>query len=422
MSSLTVFSSLHSLYRLCFLGAQVTVWMVCLSAMFACQAPSSTHYSLRPIHSVKPEIPTYASPVLKQSQWQSLSETQDLRYQPKVDILFLIDNSTSMRPVQENLARNIDQFVSSLNGLQALDYQIGVMTNWDDYTLSFQMAHPEGPGVLRSLPGLSRRFFIKNDPNLSYRLAQALKVGVMDIQKGGPEHESFLTPLRAMLEKNGRGATNEGFLREDAYLAVVIITDADDMSQNLTPEHVARELIDFKGDPRKVMIYGVLVRAEDRDNQKDPGLRKTPRYHPECFEKVGSSWRDNGLCPKAFGPVRLENLLLHANAYLGNQQTIWARRWFHLHSKDFGRQLARISQDIVLTSSQKEWILPSRPAVDPTTGEVYLRVSYHSQEQKIAVPFEYFPENNKIVISSLPPQAQKLGAGEFHIQWLPVVD
>jgi hypothetical protein len=405
-------------------NSSFSLWVTGISVigLVDCQAPSNTHYSLRPLEDIKPEIPNYEEPVIKQATWQNLNESQEMRYQPKVDIVFLIDNSTSMRPVQENLARNIDQFVSSLNSLKALDYQIGVMTNWDDYTTTFQSAHPEGPGALRIIPGLERRFFTKSDERMTSRLAQALKVGVMDVKDGGPEHESFLTPLVGMLERAGRGAPNEGFLRKEAYLAVILITDADDMSQNLTPEQVARALAEFKGDPRQVMVYGVLTRAEDRDDQKDPGLRKTPRYHPECFVSVGNSWKDNGLCPKAFGPSRLESLLLHANAYLGNKQSIWSRRWFHIHSRDFGRNLTRVSEDIVVSSSHKEWILPSRPAVDKTKGEIQIRVNYRSVNQTLSVPFDYLPETNKVMVRSLPQSVRSLPAGEFMIEWLPVVD
>ncbi|MCX7674842.1 MAG: hypothetical protein N2Z70_03310, partial [Bdellovibrionaceae bacterium] len=121
-------------------NSSFSLWVTGISVigLVACQAPSNTHYSLRPLEDIKPEIPNYEEPVIKQATWQNLNESQEMRYQPKVDIVFLIDNSTSMRPVQENLARNIDQFVSSLNSLRALDYQIGVMTNWDDYTTTFK--------------------------------------------------------------------------------------------------------------------------------------------------------------------------------------------------------------------------------------------------------------------------------------------
>ena len=52
---------------------------------------------------------------------------------PALDLLFVIDNSKSMKPHQERLKDNIDQFVAGLNqlGVGLLDYRIGVTQTYD---------------------------------------------------------------------------------------------------------------------------------------------------------------------------------------------------------------------------------------------------------------------------------------------------
>ena len=50
-----------------------------------------------------------------------------LKFQPKVDILFFVDNSGSMGLYEKALAKNIDLFISAMGKDEVLDYHIGVL-------------------------------------------------------------------------------------------------------------------------------------------------------------------------------------------------------------------------------------------------------------------------------------------------------
>ena len=52
-------------------------------------------------------------------------------FQPKLDILFVIDDSRSMEPHQINLSRNIDRFVEGFSKERFIDFHIGVTGIWD---------------------------------------------------------------------------------------------------------------------------------------------------------------------------------------------------------------------------------------------------------------------------------------------------
>lgn len=55
---------------------------------------------------------------------QSASVAAKSAFKPKVDILFVIDNSDSMVKHQENLKANINRFVEAFEANKRIDFQI----------------------------------------------------------------------------------------------------------------------------------------------------------------------------------------------------------------------------------------------------------------------------------------------------------
>jgi hypothetical protein len=55
-------------------------------------------------------------------------------FDPRVDILFVVDSSGSMMSHQENLAKNIDLFVDKFVQAGTLDFHVGVITTDMDFT------------------------------------------------------------------------------------------------------------------------------------------------------------------------------------------------------------------------------------------------------------------------------------------------
>jgi len=158
----------------------------------------------------------------------------------KMDILFVIDNSGSMDEEQSNLIANFPGFAQLIENYltasgQALDYRIAVTTAGRDvsYTLSVPIIGQNIPftesgdnGVFRGGCGLDRQWIEKADGNVASTFACRADVGT-----GGPGAEMPLLGLEWSLGRRVEDGTNAGFLREDALLAVVMITDQDDCSR-----------------------------------------------------------------------------------------------------------------------------------------------------------------------------------------------
>lgn len=352
------------------------------------------------------QIPEYADIPTQEFKWVTEDGGQSqLDFNPQVDILFVTDNSDSMRAAQENLAKNIDRFTFGITNNKMIDYHIGVVSTWDS-SERFAKTKKDafGIGELRFVKDskgsvTNQRFLSKNETTKA-ALAASINIGVSPYAEGGPEVEEFFSPLMSALEKSGRGAANEGFFRKDAQLVVIFMTDADDSTSRISPEQMAQTLLDFKdGRKDKVSVYGVLVRPETPDQYKDWDLRIHPKYHPECFDITAKGTKNNGKCTKGFGPERLEQLILAGNQDSGTPAEIRNQFIMNIISPTFGNDLAKLGNAITVKTLAKEIFLQQRPR--EANGALALRVRYGNQviPQRQGDGWLYKAESNSVVLS-----------------------
>lgn len=140
-----------------------------------------------------------------------------------VDILFVIDNSGSMKEEQEKLKANFSAFINALVNEDVGNYQIGIITtDMDDVTQSGKLQSNNGaPRIISRANSSSTdvtKFFNQNS-----------SVGIT-----GTSYEKPLDAMRAALSPtllNDENA-NKGFLREGALLAIIFVTDENDCSHD----------------------------------------------------------------------------------------------------------------------------------------------------------------------------------------------
>jgi hypothetical protein len=126
-----------------------------------------------------------------------------------VDVLFVIDNSCSMQEEQQALAQNFQQFIQQAN-LRQVDFQIGVTTT----TVYPSAGALVGPYLTRSTPNLEQGF--QNQAN----------VGI-----SGSGIEQGLEAMRGAIELAFSGvAPNAGLFRQNAGMAIIIVSDEEDQS------------------------------------------------------------------------------------------------------------------------------------------------------------------------------------------------
>jgi hypothetical protein len=370
--------------------------LVSLLVLAACSPESTTMV-------VTPPIPVQAKPagstVARQQQgWLTEDGGQSqMEFNPQLDILFVIDNSDSMRAAEANLFSSIDRFAAGfMTKNPIIDYHIGVISTWDSSErFAKNKKDPYQIGELRLVKDgneqtNNKRFLTRAD-NKSL-LASTLKIGVASYADGGPETEEFFSPVSAALDKSGHGAVNDGFFRDDSQLVVVFLTDADDASSQLTPEQMKKKLVDFKGGRAdKVSVYGALVRKSDSDSLKDWDLRRVKRYHPECFDSKNPP---EG-CRTGFGPDRMEALISLSNSEPGSPSEILKNHTMSIVSKNFGNDLASIGANITEKTLAKVIPLSQLPAIDKKTGAPLIQVRYGTPDQLAQQKGTVIPSSKK---------------------------
>lgn len=128
------------------------------------------------------------------------------------DVLFVIDNSCSMTPEQPFIAALPGPFFAFAQG-QATDFHIGVTTT--DVSATGER------GLLVGAPSIITPL----TPNAGYAFAQNLLRG-----NRGSNDEHGLDGMYLALSEPMVSTRNAGFLRPDAALAVVLISDDEDQS------------------------------------------------------------------------------------------------------------------------------------------------------------------------------------------------
>ncbi|MEK6556098.1 MAG: VWA domain-containing protein [Bdellovibrionota bacterium] len=205
---------------------------------------------------------------------------------PKVDILFVIDNSGSMSTHQSNLAANIDVFVDEIKNFGYLDYRIGVTTS------TFYNHENSTPGYNGNLIG-SPNYVDRQTRDGEEILKSRLKVGT-----SSPTNEIFLETVKEALSPASMAGTNAGFYRQEAYLAIIFITDAEDQGEVL-----AYDLHDYlvtlkNGMKSRVLSYGAIIPTNSSTNcPRDDD--STPVQLEKFIELTGGSYFD--LCDPSYG-------------------------------------------------------------------------------------------------------------------------
>ena len=134
--------------------------------------------------------------------------TQD--YNELVDVLWVVDNSGSMGDDLANIGTNFDSFIDEFSNLE-LDYHIAVVTT--------DMDNPADSGRFQG-------------EVITASTADPIAAFAAQVNQGatGSGTEQGLGAAYAALTEPLLSTTNAGFLREEATLSIIVVTDENDSS------------------------------------------------------------------------------------------------------------------------------------------------------------------------------------------------
>ena len=244
----------------------------------------------------------------------------------KVDFLFVVDNSVSMRDQQMALIGSFPGFINTIqNTLSAnSDYHIMVVdtdaegrctpsncmtgamgadnlcinaaggyacnTTFDacDNTLGAGVVHPAGDGASNQPCTIfgGNRYIIEGEPDLGGTFACMALVGLA----GHPSERPMDALVAAMQPAiNAPGGCNAGFLRHDAILVVTFISDDPNREDSGQPTEWHSAIVDAKnGDASSVVVLGLTPAFDGCGSASKPDKGK----HWSDFVKL---WGSQGL-------------------------------------------------------------------------------------------------------------------------------
>ncbi len=174
----------------------------------------------------------------------------------QLDILFVVDNSQSMRDEQKSMATKIASFIDRVKGF---DWQIAVTTTDPDH-------HTYGDGRLQKFPDGS---FILNSKLDTALARQYFAETVQRSETGSSSEQGIRGTARAIQRSLGSSAqpAHQQFFRDQSALSAVVLTDENESGAQ--PINKGSELVKLVsetwGDDKIFQFHSIIVRPGDTD-------------------------------------------------------------------------------------------------------------------------------------------------------------
>jgi hypothetical protein len=246
----------------------------------------------------------------------------------KTDILFVVDNSNSMREEQDEVANELPAFVEELKRDAGVgqDFRVGLVTtgvyrhiiqgNLTDYR-----EYPDESGKLRPVPledgGVdvtAEHFLDDEDPELIPKFRRLVRQGIDGSGQETPFEAARLAVTEPLISKAIAEGGNAGFLRDGARLMIVAVTDEDDCSETERPPEVfvgsdpARDYCTEQSDKLTSVTdyFGVFRSLIDGKGQARPvlwaAIAPVGVGNKDAALVIDSSGAHNVDCPTSRGP------------------------------------------------------------------------------------------------------------------------
>ncbi len=148
----------------------------------------------------------------------------------KVDLLWVVDNSGSMQPLQQNMTNNFNSFISQFV-TKGYDFHLAV-TGTDAYKADSMFQNNSSLSRFRDGSATHSGIFqvIPSTANLINTFVTNASLGMTS---SGDERafSSFRSALESTVPENA------GFLRSDSFFAIIILSDEDDFSNPTRAEN-----------------------------------------------------------------------------------------------------------------------------------------------------------------------------------------
>jgi hypothetical protein len=196
-----------------------------------------------------PGAPTNGVPVGAFGPGQAGAAPADATECTKMDIVFVVDNSRSMGEEQKNLVASFPKFIGVVDKFRtkagvAFDYRVAVTTT-DDVQDQGRFTRARGAAAPATCtPGPDRPWLERSDGDVAGLFACRAQSGTRGARNERPLESLLLGITARIADGQNANANGEPFVRQDALLAFVAITDEDEGSRG-TSGSLARAMSEY---------------------------------------------------------------------------------------------------------------------------------------------------------------------------------
>ena len=191
--------------------------------------------------------------------------------EPPVDLMFVVDQSGSMDDDQRSLATNFNRFITQLSGYTT-GWRIIVVNAYDGCNNS---------GILT-----------ESTPDYEGKFETAVKEGSQSEWENQGESGLYVSWMGLKMTPSGK--CNDGFMRDDALLHMIVVTDERDQAPQPWSYYV-EEYERIKGDPDMVKISAIAGDVPGGCGMAEPatGLYEAVSAMGGVFLSICSDWGTN---------------------------------------------------------------------------------------------------------------------------------
>lgn len=308
-------------------------------------------------------------------------------FNDQIDLLWVVDNSASMDPLQQNMTANFNSFINQFVS-KGYDFHLAVTTT-DTYLSDPGFNnHPAGAQFVDGIGTTHTGVFdiLPTTPNLINTFVTNASQGA-----NGSGDERAFSSLRSALNS----PLNSGFLRSTSFMGVIILSDEDDFSSVNRPEY---SWLYRGGVPDHDYSYGQLDTVASYVSYLDTLTASAPasrRYSVSAITVMDNTCLQSHLpaSPTSVIGQRYIDIASQTNGVVGS-----------ICDTSYASTLAAIQQQIVELSTQ--FPLSRTPIV----STIVVSVNGVTVPQDPANGWTYNATSNSILFhgTSVPPQGANI--------------
>ncbi len=290
----------------------------------------------------------------------------------KIDILWVVDNSASMDPLQQNMVSNFNNFIQNFQ-TKGFDYNM-VVTTSDSYLAAPTYDNNPTLAAWRDGVGsaLSGFFYITPlIPNIVQNFVTNATQGAL-----GSADERAFSSITAALSS----PLNAGFPRAGSFFAVIILSDEDDFTDPNRPElsWIKGGLPDHDYADTNLVTVNSMVSYLDNLTSSTPTNR---HYNVSAISVLDSACQASHVAasPATIVGQRYMQLVTDTNGILGS-----------ICDSSYANSLNFIQQQIISLSS--EFALSG----SPNASTIVVTVNGQTVPQSTTNGWTYIPASNTI--------------------------